>query len=674
MNITIGNGGDFAVGLENVVERRACCKIQARKGPLADLGDIVEGNQVFEVGRDGHFVGGVERAGRVAAAAQGLEGQRQAGEARGVGRLEGQVAEGGEVELLVADGQAAGETEREPDRLPHVGAAELGDHGAVHELDHGVDDGFGVHDHVDLVGLEVEEPLGFDDFEAFVHHRGGVDRDLGAHVPVGVLEGLGGLGACDVRAVPGAERAAGGRQVHALHGVVAGAQQALEDGGVLGVDGQDGAAVLARGLGDDGAGGHEGLFVGQGHHLAGPQGCQGGPQAAEPDHRAHDDVHAVHPDQVAEAVDAGPDLGPARLQDVCEGLVAGFVADDDVGRVKLDGLLREQVYAAAGGEEDDLEQVAVLADDVQRLGADGSRGSEDGYLSFHLEADESCRIEALAVLPQLEVEVVRLRLAAGPAHEGDRGAGLDGVAGVAEEFLVVGVDAEQVVAVLDEDDVALLGVPSGEDDGAVQHGADDRARGGADVDAGEDGAVVAPGHHALERGEEVDALEGQVALGACAHAELFFFDDGLLQDGVAACELCAVFIGQVPGGAGADEAVQVDGGLSRQHAAEAFGIQVPPGDGVLQGVDLDGVGHGLPARMGIRVARDGGAQGREREQEVCDEHEGQDGRDDAVDELRPAEADGAQRVVGLVVHERQPEFLRDAPRILSSHTFDVNLR
>ena len=81
MNITIGNGGDFAVGREDVFQRRVSYKIQARKGLLADLGDIVEGNQVFEVGRDGHFVGGVERAGCVAAAAQGLEGQRQAGEA-----------------------------------------------------------------------------------------------------------------------------------------------------------------------------------------------------------------------------------------------------------------------------------------------------------------------------------------------------------------------------------------------------------------------------------------------------------------------------------------------------------------------------------------------------------------------------------------------------------------
>ena len=184
----------------------------------------------------------------------------------------------------------------------------------------------------------------------------------------------------------------------------------------------------------------------------------------------------------------------------------------------------------------------MLADDVQRLGSDGSGGSEDGYLSFHLEADELGRVEALSVLPELEVEVVGLLLPPGAAHEGDRGAGLDGVAGAAEEFLVVGIDAQQVVAVLEEDDVALLGVPSGEDDGAVEHGAHHAARRRGDVDAGVDDAVVAFGDHAFERGEEVDAFDGQVARCARAHAELFFFLDGLLQDGVAAGELCAILI------------------------------------------------------------------------------------------------------------------------------------
>jgi hypothetical protein len=54
-----------------------------------------------------------------------------------------------------------------------------------------------------------------------------------------------------------------------------------------------------------------------------------------------------------------------------------------VGHVEFDGLRNQQADAAAGGDEDDLKQVAVLPDDVQRLGADGSGGSEYGDFSFH---------------------------------------------------------------------------------------------------------------------------------------------------------------------------------------------------------------------------------------------------------------------------------------------------
>jgi len=673
MNITIGNGGDFAVGRENVVERGLRYKIQARKGLLGNFGDIVEGNQVFEVGGHRDFVGGVEGAGGVAAAAQGFEGEREAGEARGVRGFEGEAAEGGEVEFFVAYGEPAGEAEGEADGFAHIRAAELGDDGPVHEFYHRVDDGVGVDDDVDLVGFEVEEPFGFDDFEAFVHHRGGVDGDFGAHIPVGVFEGLGGRGARDFLPVPGAEGAAGGGEVHFFDGVLPGAEEALEDGGVFGVDGQDDAAVFARGLRDDGAGGDEGFFVGEGDDFAGLEGGEGGPEAAEADHRADDDVDAVHSDEVAEAVDACPDFDAVGLEGFVDGFVAGFVADDDVGRVKLDGLPDQQVGAAAGGEEDDLEQVAVLPDDVQRLGADGSGGSEDGYLSFHLETDETGGVEALSVLPQFEVEVVRARLAPGAAHEGDRGAGLDGVAGRTEELLVISVDAKEVVAVLDEDDVALFGVPSREDDRAVEDGADDAARGGGDVDARVDYAVVCFGHHAFERGEEVHSFDGEVAFGAGSYAELFFFLDGLLEEGVAARQLSAVFVGEVAGGVGVDEAVEVDGGVAREDAAQALGVEVPAGDGVFQGVDLDGVGDGLAARVGVGVARDGGAERGEGEQQVGDEQQGEHAGDDAIHELRPVEVDGAKRVVGLIVDERQPELLRDASRILSSHTFDVNL-
>jgi hypothetical protein len=67
------------------------------------------------------------------------------------------------------------------------------EHGAVHELDHRVHDGLRVHEHLDAVRVHPEEPARLDDLEPLVHEGRGVDRDLAAHVPGRVLQGLAGV-------------------------------------------------------------------------------------------------------------------------------------------------------------------------------------------------------------------------------------------------------------------------------------------------------------------------------------------------------------------------------------------------------------------------------------------------------------------------------------------------
>ena len=47
-----------------------------------------------------------------------------------------------------------------------------------------------VHDDLDLLGPEIEQPPRFDDFQGLIHHGGGVDRDLLAHLPGGVVQRL----------------------------------------------------------------------------------------------------------------------------------------------------------------------------------------------------------------------------------------------------------------------------------------------------------------------------------------------------------------------------------------------------------------------------------------------------------------------------------------------------
>ena len=53
-----------------------------------------------------------------------------------------------------------------------------------------MDDRLWVYDDINLIRTNTEEPMGFDDLEPFVHERGGVDRDLPAHPPRGMLQGF----------------------------------------------------------------------------------------------------------------------------------------------------------------------------------------------------------------------------------------------------------------------------------------------------------------------------------------------------------------------------------------------------------------------------------------------------------------------------------------------------
>ena len=85
---------------------------------------------------------------------------------------------------------ALGPRQRLRDRRAHVGITELRQHGAVDVFDQRVDDALGVDDDLDLLALRAEKPMRFDDFEALVHHRRRIDRDLAAHAPARMGTGL----------------------------------------------------------------------------------------------------------------------------------------------------------------------------------------------------------------------------------------------------------------------------------------------------------------------------------------------------------------------------------------------------------------------------------------------------------------------------------------------------
>lgn len=161
---------------------------------------------------------------------------RSMGKARFVHRPEIQREQFGEIQRsLDRCGALRRMQQRMLDGKRHRRRRELREHGAVVELDEAVHDALGVEDGLTLVMAQAEEALGLDEFEALVGERGGIDGDLGAHRPIGVLDGI---GRSDVREFfqrPVPERAATGGEDDAPHAGLRVALHALKNGAVLAV-------------------------------------------------------------------------------------------------------------------------------------------------------------------------------------------------------------------------------------------------------------------------------------------------------------------------------------------------------------------------------------------------------------------------------------------------------
>ena len=142
-------------------------------------------------------------AGRVPPVSPARRARSRAGKTSRRGASKVELAESGEVERAEACcGTRSGQVTAYWIGKAHVGVAELREHAAVDELDHGVHDALRMDDDVDARHFHVEEPAGFDHFEAFVEEGGGIDGDLAAHVPGGMLERLLDGGGGDLLARP----------------------------------------------------------------------------------------------------------------------------------------------------------------------------------------------------------------------------------------------------------------------------------------------------------------------------------------------------------------------------------------------------------------------------------------------------------------------------------------
>ena len=279
-----------AVGLKNIGKRRLLHNRQAQRG-LDRVRDVVKSDFVLQKQADGLFIGGVHgRAGR-AAGLRCLLCKREAREGRLVDRVKRQRAAGQKIErrgrivrpVRIRHGKTDGDA--------HIGHAQLRQHGSVDKLHKGMHNRLPVDDGSDLRKRQIIQPHSLDDLQPLVHERCTVNRDFRAHFPVRVAQRVrfGHAGQAFPRLPE--KRPAGAGQNQAFNfGPVPAAHEALENGRMLGIDGNNLRTGFPRGRLHDLARADHRLFIGKGDALFFANGRQRGPQRGKAAHGCDDRI------------------------------------------------------------------------------------------------------------------------------------------------------------------------------------------------------------------------------------------------------------------------------------------------------------------------------------------------------------------------------------------------
>lgn len=119
---------------------------------------------------------------------------------------------------------------------------------SVFELNQAVDESFGVDEDLDFFVGKIEKIMSFDNFEAFVDEGGGVHEVFKSHVrPAGMGEDLFGGDVLELFTGFSEERTTRTSENDFLNVLNRMASKALENGGLLRVDGNDGGGGGVRG-------------------------------------------------------------------------------------------------------------------------------------------------------------------------------------------------------------------------------------------------------------------------------------------------------------------------------------------------------------------------------------------------------------------------------------------
>ena len=345
--------------------------------PGDDGRDGVERQSSAQELADRDFVRGIQNDRQAARVLERAVGEAQAGKRLGVRPIELETADTRQVERRQRRRPAIRVREGVLNRQPHVGHPDLRDHRSIDEFDHRVHDRLRVHDDVDLVGPQAEQPVGLDDLEAFVHQRRRINRDLAAHAPGRMFQRVGGRHIRQFRESATTKRSARRRQHDSLHLGRATAMKTLVDRVVLAVDRQDRHAPLPRRRGDDAAGHHQDFLVRQRDALPMLDRRQHRLESVGPGRGAQHQIDVRmrgHGDE-AIASRAGDGRAGSRVFQAVDGVARSH--RDDGGPVAR-GLLGETLGVLPCGQADHPEPIRVRINDRQRTLTNRAGGSENG--------------------------------------------------------------------------------------------------------------------------------------------------------------------------------------------------------------------------------------------------------------------------------------------------------
>jgi hypothetical protein len=255
-----------------------------------DAGHVHETDGAFQKSVERDFLGGVEDTAGRATGLHDIAREPQRGISAQVGGVEFQRRDLRQVDARHRQVAPFGPVQRIADGVAHVGRAQMRHQRPVAETDQRVHDGLGMDHGLDLLGWDAEELLGFNQLHGLVEHRRAVDRDALAHVPVRMRArvGHGRLGQRLQR--PVAQAPARGRDDDLLDRRDILAHEALEDRGMLAVDGQDRGVMGRASAMQERPRGHEAFLVGERQRRAVPQRPEPRRKPRGADDRGHDPV------------------------------------------------------------------------------------------------------------------------------------------------------------------------------------------------------------------------------------------------------------------------------------------------------------------------------------------------------------------------------------------------